>query len=59
MIYNFLKRWIKQLFCNHKYKVRATGKYKNTAIGSIDVYHLQCYICNKRKDVITYPNKSK
>ena len=57
MILDFIKRWIKSIFCKHKYRLSATGRYKGTINGRIDVYYFECQNCYKTKEVITYPNK--
>lgn len=53
----FVKRWLKQLKCNHKWRVGAIGTYVEKAIGTVDVYYLECWNCDKKKELITYKKK--
>ena len=59
MILDFLKLWIKSIFCKHKYRLSATGVRYSYKTDKVDVYYFECKKCYKTKDVITYPNKPK
>ena len=55
-----LKKWIKKLTCSHKWRVSSEGRYVgNSLVGVIYVFHLECWHCQKTKDVITYREKPK
>lgn len=38
-----MQKWLKQLFCNHKYTIAGTIEYKGTT------YFMECMLCGKRK----------